>query len=124
MQDFIEANKLPSTTTDPTKTYQTAIRKIINSSKTLIPLDTRWKYINMNPSAPTIKGLIKLHKHDQPIRPVVNWRNAPAYKLAQLFTKKVNHLAPLSNALNITNSKDLISKLNHTPLAPTSASLH
>jgi hypothetical protein len=38
----------------------------------------------------------------------VNWRNAPAYKLAQLFSKKANHLTPI----------DLISKLNHTPLAP------
>jgi len=94
MQDFIKANNLLSTPTDPTKTYQTSVRKTINSSKTLIPQDTRWKYINMNPSAPTIKGLIKLHKQDQPIRPVVNWRNAPAYKLAQLFTKKVGHVAP------------------------------
>jgi len=94
MQDFIKANNLPSTPTDLTKTYQTSVRKTINSSKTLIPQDTRWKYINMNPSAPTIKGLIKLHKQDQPIRPVVNWRNAPAYKLAQLYTQKVGHLAP------------------------------
>jgi hypothetical protein len=117
MQDFIEANKLPSTTIDPTKTYQIAIRKTINSSRILIPQDTRRKYINMNPSAPTIKGLIKLHKQDEPIRPVVNWCNAPAYKLAQLFTKKVNHLAPLPNAFNITNSKDLIHRLNHTPVA-------
>ena len=76
VQDFIKANNLPFTPTDPTKTYQTAARKTINSSKILIPQDNRWKYINMNPTAPTIKGLIKLHKQDQPIRPVVNWRNA------------------------------------------------
>jgi hypothetical protein len=118
MQNFVKANNLLSTPTDPTKTYQTSVRKTVNSSKTLIPQDTRWKYINMNSSAPTIKGLIKLHKRDQLIRPVVNWRKAPAYKLAQLFTKIVGHLAPLPNAFNITNSKDLIHKLNHTPLLP------
>ena len=72
----------------------------------------------MNPSAPTIKGLIKLHKPDQPIRPVVKWRNVPAYKLAKLFIQKVGHLAPLPNAYNIANSKDLTHKLNHTPILP------
>jgi len=35
----------------------------------------------MNLSAPSIKGLIKIHKPDQPIRPVVNWRNIPKTKL-------------------------------------------
>ena len=43
---------------------------------------------------PSIKGLIKLHKPEHPIRPVVNWRGAPAYKLAQLFTQKFKLLAP------------------------------
>ena len=72
----------------------------------------------MNPLAPTIKGLIKLHKLGQPIRPVVNWRSAPAYKLAKLFTHKASHLTPLPNAFNIENSNDLIHKLNDTPILP------
>jgi hypothetical protein len=118
MQNFTKANDLQTMPTDPPKTYQTSVRRTINSSKTLIPQDTKWKYINMNPSAPTIKGLIKLHKQNQSIRPVVNWRNAPAYKLAKLFTQKINHLAPLPNAFNIENSRDLINKLNHTPTLP------
>jgi len=48
----------------------------------------------MNPSAPTIKGLIKLHKPVQPICPVVYWHSVPAYKLAKLFTQKAGHLTP------------------------------
>jgi len=72
----------------------------------------------MNLLAPTIKGLIKLHKHDHPIRPIVNWHNTPADKLAKLFTQKVCHLAPLPNALNTENSKDLIHNLNDTPILP------
>jgi len=38
----------------------------------LIPQECKWKYINMNPYAPSIKGLIKIHKPDQPIQPIVN----------------------------------------------------
>jgi hypothetical protein len=37
MQNFIQANNLQSTPTDPTKTYQTSVRKTINFGKTLIP---------------------------------------------------------------------------------------
>jgi hypothetical protein len=48
----------------------------------------------------------------------VNWRNAPAYKLAKLFTQKIGHLAPLPNAFNIENSKALIHKLKDTPIMP------
>jgi hypothetical protein len=62
MHNFIQANNFQITPTDPTKSYQTSVRITINISKTLTPHDTKWKYINMNPSAPTIKGLIKLHK--------------------------------------------------------------
>jgi len=72
----------------------------------------------MNPSAPTIKGLIKLHKPDQPIRPVVNWRSTPTYKLAKLLTQKAGHLTLLPNAFNTENSKDLIHKLKDAPILP------
>jgi len=72
----------------------------------------------MNPSAPSIKELIKIHKEDQPIRPVVNWRNAPAYFLSKLFTNKINHLSPLPYAFNIRNAHDLIQNLNDTQMLP------
>jgi len=72
----------------------------------------------MNPSAPSLKGLIKLHKPEQPIRPVVNWQKAPAYKLARIFTQKIRLLAPLPNRYNLENSMDLIKKLNDTPRLP------
>jgi len=78
LQDFIKNNDVHTKVTDPTKTFQTQIRTTIKQSPTVTAKDYRWKYNNMNPSAPSIKGLIKIHKPDQPIRPVVNWRNAPA----------------------------------------------
>ena len=118
LQKFIQNNNLKTSHKDPTRNFQAQIRETIANSKTLIPRDSRWKYTNMNPSAPTIKGLIKLHKPDQPIRPVVNWKNAPAYKLAQSFTLKIKQLAPPPNTYNIENTRDLIDKLKHTPITP------
>jgi len=55
----------------------------------LIHKDEKWKYIYLNPSPPMIRGLIKIHKTDSPVRPIINWKNAPAYKLA---TKLSNEL--------------------------------
>ena len=118
IQNFILNNNFRTTTTDPTNTFQTHIRQTINESRTLIPRVSRWKYINMNPSAPFIKGLIKLHKPDQPIRPVVNWKNAPAYRLSKLFTEKIHRLTPLHSVFNIKNTQELIQQLNDTPLLP------
>jgi hypothetical protein len=47
---------------DPTNTFQNHNRKTINQSKTLNPTRFKWIYLNLNPSAPMIKGLIKIHK--------------------------------------------------------------
>ena len=72
----------------------------------------------MNPTAPSIKGLIKIHNPDQPTLPVVNWRNAPAYRLSRLFTDKIIHLVPPPNSVNIKNTQDLLKILDDTPVLP------
>jgi hypothetical protein len=95
IENFVKKNNFQTSPSDPTKPFQAQVRKVINNSKTLIPSDSTWKHINLNPTAPTIKGLIKLHTPEHPIRPVVNWKGAPAYKLAQTFTQKIKQFAPL-----------------------------
>ena len=40
VHNFLQANQFQTTSTDPTKTYQSQIRKTVRSSKTLIPHDT------------------------------------------------------------------------------------
>jgi len=52
------------------------------------------------------------------VRPVVTWRNAPAYKLAGLFISEIRRLAPLPNTHNISNITDLKNKLKDTPTLP------
>ena len=72
----------------------------------------------MNPTAPSIKGLIKLHKPGHPICPIVNWKAVPSYKLARIFTQKIKVMAPLPNIHNLENTRDLIKKLENTPILP------
>jgi hypothetical protein len=62
--NFLHENNFQKATTDPIKAFQTQIRKTIKASKTLIPQDNKWKYVNLKPSAPSIKGQVKIHKPD------------------------------------------------------------
>ena len=65
----------------------------------------RWKHINLNPNPPTIRGLIKIHKEDSPIRPIVHWKNTPAYKLAKMVSKKKLEIyTPLPYTFNVKNT--------------------
>ena len=54
------------------------------------------QFITLNPAIPAFKGLIKIHKRYAPIRPVINWRNAPVYNAAKFFNKRFTfvHFTP------------------------------
>jgi hypothetical protein len=118
IRNFLHGSNFITTIRDPTNSSQAEIKNAIKQSRTLIPRNNRWKYINLNPSASSIKGLIKLHNSGHPIRPVVNWRSAPAYQLSKIFTQKMNNIAPLTNTFNVKNTADLFQKLRDTPMAP------
>ena len=90
----------------------------MKESKTLIPKDNKWKYINLHSSAPSFKALIKLHKSGQPIRLVVNWHSTLAYKLSRLFMQKINSIPPLPNMFKIKNTTDLLQNLQDILMSP------
>jgi hypothetical protein len=62
----------------------------------------------MNPKAPTIRGLIKIHKQNAPIRPIVNWQQAPAYKLAKLLSDRLTAELQLPFTFNVKSSPHLM----------------
>jgi sugar (pentulose or hexulose) kinase len=65
----------------------------------------------MNPTAPHLHGTIKLHKEDKPIRPIVNWKNSPGYKLAVHLAKILKQTIQLPNAFNVQNTETLMHNL-------------
>jgi hypothetical protein len=74
--------------------------------------EKKWKYININPTDPNLHVRIKLHKQNTPIRPIINWRSAPAYKLVKYLTRTLHNCLHLPNILyNIQNSKHLTTDL-------------
>ena len=72
--NFIHNNKFTNIAGDLTKNFQKSPRKNINECPHIIRQGEKWKYVNLNPSPPIIRGLIKIHKRDSPIQPIVNWK--------------------------------------------------
>ena len=48
IQDFIDTNNFSTSTSNPTKIFQSQVRKTINHSPHLIPPNSKWKLINLN----------------------------------------------------------------------------
>jgi hypothetical protein len=53
--------------------------------------------INLNPTAPMIRGLIKTRKGVSPIRPIVNWKKRPSLQTNQNAGQKTqdSHSPPI-----------------------------
>jgi hypothetical protein len=78
VQDFINSNNFIILSKDSTKLFQSRVKATIKGCQLILPKASKIKLTNMNPVAPSIWGLPKVHKVECPIRPVVNWQGAPA----------------------------------------------
>jgi sugar (pentulose or hexulose) kinase len=65
----------------------------------------------MNPITPNLHTKIKLHKQKTPIRPMINWKNAPAYQQAKQLTKTLHNYLQLPYKYNVQNSIHLMTDL-------------
>ena len=63
----------------------------------------------MNPHAPILYGLPKIHKTNIPIRPVVSYVNAPAIKICKYLNNLLNNI--FVSPFSVSNSLDLIDSL-------------
>ena len=115
-QEFILNNQFSTKDNDPTNIFQKEIRSVVNNCATVIHKEEKWKYINLNLSAPSMKGLPKIHKINAPVRPIANWQNAPTYKLAKLISKLLQLYIPLPNVFNVKNSIQLMKDLEDIPI--------
>jgi hypothetical protein len=66
----------------------------------------------MNRRAPQIRGTLKLHKPNRPMRPIVNWTDSPEYKVAKLIDTLLNTTLQLPSAFNVPYTNHLIQSLS------------
>jgi len=101
-----------------TNTFQKDIKNTLNGCKYIIDNNHKGRLINLNPSTPILRGLIKIHKENTPVRPIVNLKNALSYKLAKMFVKRIQTYIPLPDIFNGKNSVQLIEELSEIPSDP------
>jgi hypothetical protein len=87
VEAFLKENQFTELRKDPTDNYQKQIQNAISKSNTLIDRQQKKYLTQIKPQPPTLKAQIKIHKVNEPIRPVVNNIYAPTYKIAKFLNK-------------------------------------
>lgn len=69
--------------------------------------------ISLSPSLPYMYGLIKTHKPNNPVRPIISSVGAASYKLSKWLVSILSPLIGTISNSNIKNSVDLVGKLKN-----------
>jgi len=108
---FLTNNNFQTIPKNPTNKYQKQITQTIKQCNLIFHKEQN-KYLTVrNPKPPTLKTQIKLHKDDNPIRPVINNIHAPSYKAAKRLNKILQQHLNLDNYYTIVNSSTLAQDL-------------
>jgi len=100
---------------DPTAIYE---RKVCSTLKQLLNENkiTKEMYHTLRPKGskvPNFYGAPKIHKKDCPLRPVVDFRYSPSYKLAAYLNNLLKCVTMKGKNVTI-NSVDFVSKIKNT----------
>lgn len=117
--DFLNLNNMRPLNKDPTNKFQNRIKSALKDLRYTFKESEKFKLINMNPSAPTLKSLPKIHKENVPIRPIINCRSAPSYKLAKFLQQYLKMNYVFSNNRNILSSVSFAKRLHSLQLLHT-----
>jgi len=96
---------------DPTGICQKQIQQVLQKCNVLFDKHKITYLLQINPSPPKLNAQLKIHKDDIPIYPVVNYRNLPAYKLAQFLQKLLSEHLNIPNEFITPNSVVLVNTL-------------
>ena len=118
VHSFISDNNFHTIPNDPTTKYHNTIHKALQQCDRIIDKKQIKYLVQKNPTPPTLNALLKLHKPNIPIRPVVNNRNAPSYKIAKKLNGILNHSLQLDNQYTATNSNTLANALANLKITP------
>ena len=97
-------------TSDPTervnKNFNTKLKSLLRDCPNL-----KKSFLIVNPSLPYMYGLVKTHKPDNPLRPIISSVGSVTYKLSKWLANKLSPLVGTISPSHIKNSVDLVTKL-------------
>lgn len=88
--------------------FHTGIKNAINETVYILNSSKNNHLKIIKPRVPLFRGLPKIHKELMPIRPLVNFTSAPAYKLAKFLEKLLRSDININNGHSLKNSLELI----------------
>lgn len=88
------------------------IRDVIKTADKVVKPDIAYKLTLMNPSAPSMIALPKIHKANIPMRPIINYKTAPSYKLSKYLKTILKDTIDLENKHTIDNTMHLVNRLD------------
>ena len=83
----IQKNHITRLNKDPTDFYQKQIQQAIKKCDIMIDKRINKYLVSIRPTALKLNALIKIHKENEPVRPVVNNTKASSYKIAKYLNK-------------------------------------
>jgi hypothetical protein len=111
IENFIQTNNMSQLNRDPTDHYQKQLLQTIQKCTSIIHKGQLKYLTQMKPTAPRQEALIKTHKPNTPIRPVINNTGAPSYKLAKFLNNRLHHLTDLPYTYAVKNSTEIAQEL-------------
>ena len=112
---FLTENNIQKTKKNLMPTYVRNVKRTIEHSQdTISKFDTDYRrLINMHNRTPTLYSLIKLHKEDKSIRPIVTTTNTPSCKLAKFLQTTLTKKLGFRAARAIINTSHLIEQIKN-----------
>jgi hypothetical protein len=105
---------------DPTDKFQKQLQQILPKCNKIIDKQQKKYLMQIKPQPPTMNAQIKIYKENEPIRPVINNIQAPSYKIAKFFNKRLNDQLLLPNTYVTYNSTQLSNELIKPNITETS----
>jgi hypothetical protein len=107
---FIQENQFTIINNNPTQRYQKKIKQTLKKCGNIVQKE------NMEIQKHDLHGTkytcnSKLHKPNMPIRTIINWKNAPTYKIAKKLIKTLHSDLNLPYTYNVCNSNHLMTEL-------------
>jgi len=112
VNDFLNCPNFQKIDRDPTNNYNKILKTNLATCKTLFS-SSYDNLLNMNPLAPRLYGLPKLHKPNVTIRPVVSHFTAPCHKLAYKLNSLFRNYTSFKPSYTVTNSYELCEKIKN-----------
>ena len=109
MNELLDDDTYQKLNSNPLQKWQRSYNSKLKSILKQYP-DFEKRFRSYMPSLPSMYGLPKIHKVNNPMRPIISTINSVNYKLARWLS---DHLSPLLNkiaGIHLTNTLDFVKK--------------